>query len=212
MFTTVKEAVDYVGGFSSPGKMPCFGYSIPPQECKTGMKLRQVKNSICSVCYAFRGNYPFPVVKNAMARRFASLKDLPKWTEAMVVAIGGTEGSGFFRWHDAGDIQSLEHLEAINQIAKRLPHIKFWLPTREYSFVSEFVEKHKSFSSNLIVRLSAYMVEGKPPIELAKRLGVLTSGVSKVGFTCPASSQGNKCLSCRSCWDSNVPNVNYKRH
>lgn len=207
---TLNEAIETVGGLSQPSKMPCHSYSIPAKYCVTGKKLGAVSGSICSKCYALKGFYPTPNVKNALERRFVSLSN-PNWVEAMTLTISGTEGSGYFRWHDAGDIQSVEHLEMIVQVCKNLPSISFWLPTREYSFVSSFLKKHGSFPSNLTVRLSAYMIEGKPPA-LAKSLGLPTSGVSKTGFTCPSSSQQNKCLSCRACWDKNVENVNYKLH
>ena len=208
---TVKEAVAFVGGFSAPSKMPCQGFSIPAWLCKTGMKLRNVTGSICSKCYALKGRYVFPNVKNALQRRFDKISD-PMWVSAMTIAINGTESSGFFRMFDSGDLQSLEMLENIAQIAKNLPNIKFWLPTREYSIVSSYVKKNGALPENLTVRLSAYMLEGKPPIELAKRLGCVTSGVSDTGFTCPSSKQGNKCLDCRKCWDKNVTVVNYKTH
>lgn len=207
----IAQALEYIGGLSNPGKMPCFGYNIPPNACHTGMKLHKVKNSICSQCYALRGNYGFPAVKNAMIRRLASLNDLKLWVNNMVIAIKAYEGSGYFRFHDAGDIQSVAHLAAIVEVAKRLPQIRFWLPTREYSFVSQY-RQNNSFPPNLTIRLSAYMIDGAPPFELARRLGVQTSGVSRKGYSCPASSQGNKCLSCRACWDSNIENINYKRH
>ena len=158
-----------------------------------------------------RGFYTYPNVKNCLEKRFQSLSH-PEWTSAMTLAISGSEGSGFFRWHDSGDIQSVEHLEKIVQVAKNLPTIQFWIPTREYSFVSDYLKKHGAFPSNLTVRLSALMVDGQPPVGMAKRLGLTTSGVSTSGFTCPANSQGNKCLSCRACWDKNVNNINYKKH
>jgi len=152
-----------------------------------------------------------PNVKNCLEKRFQSLSH-PEWTSAMTLSISGSEGSGFFRWHDSGDIQSVEHLEKIAQVAKNLPAIQFWIPTREYSFVSDYLKKHGAFPSNLTVRLSALMVDGQPPVGMAKRLGLTTSGVSTAGFNCPANSQGNKCLSCRACWDKNVNNINYKKH
>jgi hypothetical protein len=204
-------ALEIVGGLSNPSKMPCHSWSTPAKYCKTGKKLVPVSGSVCSKCYAFRGFYPTPNVKAALERRFNSLSD-PDWVEAMTVSISGSEGSGYFRWHDSGDIQSLEHLEMIVQVAKNLPSIKFWLPTREYGFVSTYLKKHKCFPDNLNVRLSAYMIDGQPPVALANRLGLTTSGVSTTGFTCPSSNQGNKCLSCRACWDKNVNNVNYKKH
>ena len=206
-----KEALELVGNLSAPSKMPCQSWSTSALRCITGAKLAKVKNSICSTCYAMRGNYRFPAVKNSHEKRFQSLSN-PLWVEAMTKAIEGTESSGFFRWHDSGDIQSLFHLEQIAQVAKNLPLIQFWIPTREYSFASQYVSKHGAFPANLTVRLSAYMIEGKAPVELAKRLNLTTSGVSKIGFTCPSSAQGNKCLSCRACWSKEVENVNYKKH
>ena len=205
----VERATELVGGFSKPSKMPCLSWSISAKRCKTGAKLLKVKGSICSTCYALKGNYGFPIVKAAHERRFQSLQS-PQWTSAMIVAIRGNESSGFFRWHDSGDLQSLEHFKKLVEIARALPDIKFWLPTREYSIIASFL-RTDSMPENLIVRLSAYMLEGEPPA-LAKRLGLTTSGVTKTGFTCPASNQGGKCLTCRACWSKDVLNVNYKKH
>jgi len=208
---TPKQAVEFVGGFSAPSKMPCQSFSIPAWLCKTGGKLRAVKDSVCSKCYALKGRYGFPNVKNALQRRFDKIGDVA-WVDAMTIAIGGTEASGFFRWHDSGDVQSIEHLAKIAQIAKNLPHITFWLPTREYSMVGDYVKKHGAFPANLTVRLSAFMLEGKAPLAIAQKYGAVASGVSKEGFNCPSSKQGNKCLTCRACWDHNVPVVTYKQH
>ena len=207
---TLAQSIEFVGGLSKPSKMPCQGFSIPARFCKTGQKLRSVVGSVCSKCYALKGRYPTSVVQNALDRRFAKLND-PQWVDAMTLAIGDTESSGFFRWHDSGDIQSVEHLDKIVQVARNLPQIRFWLPTREYAMVSQWL-KNGSFPENLTVRLSALMLEGQPPVGIAKRLGLTTSGVSKSSFDCPASKQGNKCLSCRACWNKSVENVNYKTH
>jgi len=205
------HALEIIGNFSAPSKMPCQSWSIPAKRCKTGMKLRDVVGSICSKCYALKGRYPFPNVQAALERRFQSLFN-PLWVDAMVAAIQLSESSGFFRWHDSGDVQDVQHLEKIVAVAKRLPDVKFWLPTREYGFVAEYLKKHGSFPSNLTVRLSALMLDGAPPVGIAKRFGLTTSGVSKEGFTCPSSNQGGKCLTCRACWNQSVANVNYKQH
>lgn len=206
-----KEALDLIGGLSKPSKMPGHAYSIPAVRCKTGGKLRPVKGSICSVCYALKGRYVFPNVQRALEKRFESMSN-PLWVDAMVISISHFEKSGFFRWHDSGDVQNITHLESIVEIAKRLPHISFWLPTREYSIIGQYVLKHGSFPENLTVRLSSFMLEGPPPVSVAKSYGVQTSGVSKTGFTCPASKQGNLCGDCRACWKKDVDNVNYKQH
>ena len=211
MRNEIVKALELIGNFSKPSKMPCQSWSIPAKKCKTGMKLRNVEGSVCSKCYALKGRYPFPNVQKALEKRFESLSN-PFWEDAMVLAISETESSGFFRWHDSGDLQSVEHLEKIANIAKRLPSIRFWLPTREYSFVAEFVKRHGNFPENLTVRLSSLMIEGKPPVTIASRFNLTTSGVSKEGFNCPSSKQDGKCLTCRACWDQTVKNVNYKIH
>lgn len=206
-----KQATEIVGGLSSPSKMPCYGFSIPASKCITGAKLRAVAGSVCSQCYAFRGKYPLPVVQNAMKRRFDNLNH-PQWVEAMSSLINAVEKSGYFRWHDSGDLQSVEHLSQIVEVCKLNPTIKHWLPTREYSIVSNWIKKNGTVPANLTIRLSALSVESAPPSIFAKDNGLVTSTVSKHNHTCPASSQGGKCNDCRLCWDKDTTNVAYKKH
>ena len=207
---TLLQALETINGFSKPSKMPCHSWSIPAKDCKTGSKLAKVEGSVCADCYAMSGFYRMGNVKSCLEKRLESLSN-PKWENAMTIAISGSEGSGFFRWFDSGDIQSLAHLKQIAQIAKNLPSIQFWLPTKEYGIVTEYLQENE-LPENLTIRLSGFMVDGPAPIALASRLGLVTSTVVSEGFTCPASSQGNKCLSCRACWDKGVSNVAYKHH
>jgi len=208
---TIDEAWKLVAGLSTPSKMPCYGYSIPAKQCITGMKLRNVEGSVCSKCYAMKGNYSFPVIQDCLERRFQSLTN-PLWVEAMVTLINGKESSGFFRWHDSGDLQSVQHLANICHVATLTPEIKHWLPTREYSIVSEYLDSGEKIPENLVIRLSALKINGPAPVNLAKRLGVTVSGVKETGFNCPASLQDNKCVRCRLCWDKNTFQVDYKKH
>jgi len=207
----IKEIEAQIGSLSAPSKMPCFSFSIPAKRCITGMKLREVANSICSKCYALKGRYVFPNVQNALEQRFAGLSN-PNWVSMMVAMISKREKSGFFRWHDSGDLQSVAHFAAIVEIAKQLPSIQFWLPTREYSIVSEYMASN-AIPANLTIRLSALMFNAPAPSAIANRLGLTTSGASSgEDFTCPSSKQGGKCLDCRACWNKSVSNVNYKKH
>lgn len=212
---TIKALQMQVGSLSNPSKMPGFGYSTPAKDCQTGSKLAKIVNSICSICYAKKGRYVFPNVQNAMQYRLDSLNKID-WIDCMVELISKKQNKlpegqrEFFRWHDSGDIQGVWHLEKIAEIARRLPEINFWLPTREYRFVREWLATATK-PKNLQIRLSAYMIDGKPPTELANRLGLTTSGVSQNGFNCPAPKQDNACGDCRACWTSDE-NINYKSH
>lgn len=207
----VKEAKKIAVSLSNPSKMPCYGYSLPAKRCKVGAKLQNIKGSICASCYALKGFYGFPKVQEALEKRYQAIFN-PKWEDAMVTLISKQEKSGFFRWHDSGDLQSIEHLCKIVNIAIRLPHIKFWLPTREYQFIGDYKRQYGDFPKNLIVRLSGLMMDGKAPIGAAKNLGVQTSGASATDYNCPAYKQNNQCGTCRKCWDKNIFQINYKKH
>jgi len=191
--------------------MPGYAYSTPAKRCIIGQKMRKVAGSICAFCYALKGRYVFKNVQLAMEKRYASLTN-SLWVEAITFLIGNAKNP-HFRWHDSGDLQGIWHLEKIVQVAKNLPHISFWLPTREYAFVSEYIEKGGEVPSNLTIRLSALMMDGPAPVGIAQRLGLVVSGASKLGnFNCPSSKQGNKCGDCRKCWDKNEFAIDYKKH
>ena len=212
MFTTTTQAEGITHTLSAPSKMPGFSYNTPAYKCIKGSMLRKIKDSVCSFCYACKGRYLFKNVVEAMDKRFASLTD-PLWTEAISFLINKKEKSGFFRWHDSGDLQGTWHLGNIVKVAKNLPNIKFWLPTREYAMVSDYISEGNSIPENLCIRLSALLIDGSIPSAIANRLGVVTSGVSTgVGYTCPAPEQGNSCGDCRACWDNSTANINYKKH
>ena len=211
MFKNKKQAEAIVGTLSKPSKMPGYAYSTPAKRCLIGQKMRKVAGSICAFCYALKGRYVFKNVQLAMEKRFASLTN-SLWVEAITFLIGNAKNP-HFRWHDSGDLQGIWHLEKIVQVAKNLPHISFWLPTREYAFVSEYIEKGGEVPSNLTIRLSALMMDGPAPVGIAQRLGLCVSGASKLGnFNCPSSKQGNKCGDCRKCWDKNEFAIDYKKH
>ena len=209
---TVKAAREYVGRFSDPSKMPGLSVgSTSAKDCITGSKLRKVKGSVCEDCYAMKGRYPMDVVQNALDRRRDAL-DKPDWVPNMVKGINDNE---WVRWHDSGDLQSLEHLEKIAKVAELTPKSNHWLPTREVKFVSQYLRKHGEFPENLCVRVSSAMVDGIP-LARFRNTSTVHRDSKPVGWGCPASSQGGKCdgptLKCRACWNKDVPNVGYPKH
>ena len=205
-----------VGGLSAPSKMPSFGYSIDARRCVTGSKLRTVANSVCSKCYACKGRYVFPNVRAAMDRRYRSLFD-SRWTVAMATAIRW-KALNVFRWHDSGDIQSVTHLRNIANVAILTPEVRHWLPTREYGMVRDYLRTYGEFPTNLVVRVSAPMMDGAASAEfphsseVAKTAEYAETRKANGANLCPAPTQGNKCLDCRACWDRTVPTVVYHAH
>lgn len=232
--TEVKQAEALIGGLSAPSKMPCLSFNLPAKRCKMGSKLRAVKGSVCFSCYALKGRYLFPNVQAALEHRhellmqaLSSPEALRSWITAFQTLLRwhlNEKGMSYFRWHDSGDLQSVEHLRAINAIAFYLPAVRFWLPTREKGIVTEFLSKGERFNENLTVRLSAPMVNAPMPALPAHVEGqVKTSLVYRAQqwaevysepknlFACPSSLQANACQDCRACWLSALPVV-YKAH
>lgn len=202
---TKAEAESICGTLSRPSKMPCSAYSLPAAACKMGARLHAIEGSTCQKCYALKGRYLFPNVQAAMQKRLSSLAH-PYWVDALVLLIGQTKNR-YFRWHDSGDLQSLQHLLNVVEIAGRLPEVMFWLPTREVGLVRKYEALFGSFPPNLTVRVSAAMVDDPPP-----RGFRCTSTVVRESASCPAPKQGNKCGTCRNCWDPAVANVSYLEH
>ena len=195
---------------SRPSKMPEGSWSIDASRCNVGSKLHLIKDSVCEHCYALKGNYRYPVVKTAQERRYQAIWQ-DHWVPMMAQLISSQT---WFRWFDAGDIQGAEHLVKIVAICKLTPDTNHWLPTKEYGVVRQHLRLHGPFPTNLLVRVSAPMVDGEP-IDLD---GLPSSVVSRhrdyadIAHLCPANHQGGKCLDCRACWLPSVKVSNYPEH
>ena len=199
----IKEANKITGGLTHTSKMPGPSYNTPASRCITGARLRNVKNSVCSSCYALKGNYKrFPKVEEALERRFQSL-NRGSWIEAMAALI---KKHKYFRWHDAGDIQSIKHLQNIFEVCKLTPDTQHWMPTREAQFLKDL--DPDTIPTNLIIRMSSHMID-QPAVKFWPWTSTVTSGHDA---TCPAPKQGNKCKNCRACWDRSVSSVSYGKH
>ena len=195
------EAEKITGGLSKPGKMPEGSYNLPTSACQTGMILAKVEGTPCFGCYANnRGRYRFSNVQQALRRRLASL-DHPQWVEAMTTLV---KKKKHFRWHDSGDIQSVEHLKKIYEVCNNTPGTMHWLPTQERKYLPL---QGSSYPDNLTIRLSNSKNNTQPG-----RAWTHWSTVVDSGGDCPASKQGNQCKSCRRCWSRDVKHVPYPKH
>jgi len=197
------EALKLVGGLSKPSKMPGWAYGLPAKECKTGSKLRKIKDSVCYNCYALKGCYVFPVVQDAQYRRLAAVSS-PQWVEAMAHLINSKK-TKFFRWHDSGDVQDVEHLMKIFEVCRLSPDVQHWMPTRE-AWTKEYIDQAPA---NLVVRFSMPMI-GQPAANSWANCSTVVKD-SKLA-TCPAPKQDNECKDCRACWSKDVHNVAYLAH
>jgi hypothetical protein len=199
----VKEAQKITGSMTRTSKMPGLSYSLPAWECQTGSKLRKIPGTPCHGCYALKGNYiRYPAIKKAQYYRLKSLTH-DSWVMAMVAQI---KRQKYFRWHDAGDIQSPEHLQKIFRVCELTPETQHWMPTREAQFLKDI--DPDTVPKNLIIRMSSHMVD-QAPVTFWPWTSTVTSGQDS---TCPAPTQSGQCKDCRACWDRSTANVCYGKH
>ena len=202
----LKEAKQITGGHSQPNKMPGYAYNIPAWHCITGSKLVDIENSVCAGCYALKNRYIMPIQAAAMERRFKSLTH-PQWVDAMVVLVTHySKKVPFFRWHDSGDLQGVDHLMNIFEVCIRTPQIQHWMPTREVKILKGI--QPESVPKNLIIRVSSHMINQGP----VKSWPWTSTVIDKGYHTCPAATQGNECRDCRQCWNRDYSNVSYGKH
>ena len=213
------EAIKITGGLSAPSKVGA-GYSIPASCCITGTRLRKVEGSVCRKCYAHnRNRYAFPSVKAAMDYRYHALSN-PAWVAAMVRQI---KGKAYFRWHDSGDLQSVQHLKNIVEVCRQTPETKHWLPTKEWGglekgkwakkIVERWQEKGGKIPPNLVIRKAMYFLDQDPPDDLPGAYCAVATQRSRV--TCPSTlKKGTNCEqnNCRKCWNPKVRLVRYREH
>lgn len=223
MKLTVPIAEAIVGGrLGQTSKMPCRSWGISAFACKRGDELANNLDTVCSQCYARRGQFMAPSPKRAHERRLDALAH-PQWPDAMAYLINAYERGGYFRWFDSGDLQSSEHLEQIVRVAERTPSVRHWLPTHEPELVAAARATHRrnrrgAGPPNLVIRISADYIEDRPT---TPTFGLPTSTVHRhpgepvpfgkrnASIECRAYLWGEHCGSCRACWSPKVQNVSY---
>ena len=97
--------------------------------------------------------------------------------------------------------------KAIAEVAIQTPKVNHWLPTKEYSIYTKYSSLNTE-PTNLIVRVSAPMIDGKPS-KAFKNTSTVHKNNKAIGFECKAR---NACGPCRACWDKKVENVSYRKH
>ena len=193
---------------SNTSKMPGKSISLSAEKCITGSKLVKVKGTVCEDCYALKGSYRFPVVKNKMHERMEFF-NASNFVPAMVMHLNKTKNE-WFRWFDSGDVQSVKMALNILDVCEKTPNKNHWIPTKEHKIWKDALKK-KALPENVVLRFSAYMVN-KPPSDNWQWSSAVTDNNTIFGVECNAPKQEGKCLDCRACWDKNVKTVTYHKH
>jgi len=204
----VKEAITHGKVSLGNTKMPGSTFAICAFACVTGSKLAKVKGSVCEQCNMRRLQKIRPSVDQGYKTNLFKwqVSNTSNWIAAMVFQIKRYAADGYHRWFDSGDLQSMEMLLGIAETARQTPEVKHWLPTKEYSIYTKYL-KTNTLPTNLIVRVSAAMIDGKPS-KAFQNTSTVHRNNEPLGFECKG---GNTCGPCRACWDKKVENVSYRK-
>ncbi len=210
---------------SKPSKMPGYSWSLPAGKTCPAAKLT-VKEfgeaAICSGCYAKTGFYRMANVQDAQSRRLRwilrSLRENggDEAVEGLTTMIRNTD-LALFRVHDSGDLFSDAYIGIWVRVAKALPWVRFWIPTREWVRP----EQHTALAElaqlpNVTLRPSAMAIGHEAPNTFGLDAGTTVSVADLEGhYTCPSTVKGNpsSCAEndCTMCWNPTVP-VTYLVH
>lgn len=232
-------AKSIAGSLGFPSKMPGTSYGLPAKACIAGAKLAQIPGTVCATCYALggRASYQMPRAYKGQLKRLLSIAH-PQWVAALVRLLlhvhsrtkikvdlgivgvrlqkaGGSRyrlnDSGFHRWHDSGDLQSIAHFSNICEVARSTPRIRHWLPTQELGIVKDYLSAGGNIPSNLLVRVSSVRIDDDQKRAWPTTSSVFSETPLEGSWVCPAPQQGHMCGSCRACW-SETPHISYKIH
>lgn len=112
---------------SKTSKMKITGKKVGSWSLPAGTSCPGAKGAeVCEGCYAKKGMYRFPVVKNV---REHNAQDYHRedWVDDMVKEVSKYD---YFRWFDSGDIETPELAHKIRRVIALTGKTKHWLPTR----------------------------------------------------------------------------------
>lgn len=204
---------------SKASKMPCKSFSLPVNDivCKGRYQESGELKEVCKACYAAKGRYRMPAAQKVRADNYTA--SLHHTFASQMIRILSKEKSNYFRWFDSGDIYSQSFLEKVLQICVETPGIKHWIPTKSRELFNQDTWERLESLPNVRVRysspdigwISGIQLEGYGSIVISKIAGEQPMKTNRV-FTCPSSTQGNKCSACRACWSKRIEVIEYIKH
>jgi protein gp88 len=204
-------------------KMPGPSWSLPAHRA-----CPSANGTICDSCYASKGCYQYNTTKNAQNARFAwtvvsmrSTEGREAWIAYMVATIRSSRCK-YFRVHDSGDMFNLAYVHSWVEVCRRMPEVKFWIPTRAWQQPSGALPIFDPILAalcvlaslpNVVVRPSALNFGDHAPVVSGLHAGS-TAAMPDVfrARQCPAYAQDGHCGDCRGCWEEKSTPISYCKH
>ena len=105
-------------------------------------------------CYACKGNWLFPNVKNSLQQNLDAYKSNPDlFFESVAIQTALVR---FCRWHSSGDIVDMQYFEGMCKVARKNKETHYLCFTKKYEIINEFLSKGKRIPKNLSIVFSAW--------------------------------------------------------
>ena len=149
-------------------------------------------------CYACKGNWLFPNVKNSLQHNLDAYKSNPTLFFESVAAQ--TALVRFCRWHSSGDIVDMQYFEGMCKVARKNKDTHYLCFTKKYEIINEFLSKGKRIPKNLSIVFSAWsnwIPENPYDLPMTYVYGKEFNNelIPKDAIPC-----GGKCETCQACW------------
>lgn len=149
-------------------------------------------------CYACKGNWLFPSVKNSLQHNLEAYKSNPTLFFESVATQ--TALVRFCRWHSSGDIVDMQYFEGMCKVARKNKETHYLCFTKKYEIINEFLSKGKRIPKNLSIVFSAWsnwIPENPYDLPMTYVYGKEFNNelIPKDAIPC-----GGKCETCQACW------------
>ena len=149
-------------------------------------------------CYACKGNWLFPNVKNSLQQNLEAYRNNPTLFFESVATQ--TALVRFCRWHSSGDIVDMQYFEGMCKVARKNKETHYLCFTKKYEIINEFLSKGKRIPKNLSIVFSAWsnwIPENPYDLPMTYVYGKEFNNelIPKDAIPC-----GGKCETCQACW------------
>ena len=149
-------------------------------------------------CYACKGNWLFPNVKNSLQHNLEAYKNNSTLFFESVAAQ--TALVRFCRWHSSGDIVDMQYFEGMCKVARKNKDTHYLCFTKKYEIINEFLSKGKRIPKNLSIVFSVWsnwIPENPYDLPMTYVYGKEFNNelIPKDAIPC-----GGKCETCQACW------------
>jgi len=158
------------------------------------------KDAPCyKLCYAGKGTFNFPNVKNCYDNNYDEYMANPLKAERDI--ISQLPLIGFVRIHASGDMIDMEYFKMLIRISKVAKGVKFMAYTKQYELINTYVSQGGKIPRNFKIIFSLWDGFACPnPNNFPTSTVLLKKGnndkISKGGYVC----SGN-CSQCFYCWN-----------